>query len=214
MSRPTVSVRRLGASQRASFIELWIAHRVETGTTVEAARRLSVDGTLTAALDRCDVVAFIAYVDTVPAGYVVLMDTTTSPLVDAPCVSISMLHVVPELRRQGVGRALLATAARHADRMDADHLASLVPAHDREANRFFARLGFAPETVRRVTSVAALQRRLGGERVARMHVVQVLQRRLDVRARAKASEAGPADSNGLGPVFEPPGSLDPSPAVG
>jgi hypothetical protein len=60
MSRPTVSVRRLGASQRASFIELWIAHRVETGTTVEAARRLSVDGTLTAALDRCDVVAFMA----------------------------------------------------------------------------------------------------------------------------------------------------------
>ncbi len=214
MTRPAVKVRRLEASQRESFIELWIGHRVETGTTVEAARRLAVDGTLTAALDRPDVVAFIAHVDGVPAGYVVLMDTTTSPLVDAPCVSISMLHVVPELRRQGVGRALLATAARHADRAGADHLASLVPAHDREANRFFARLGFAPETVRRVTPVAGLQRRLGGERVARMHVVQVLQRRLDVRARARASAAEQQDTTTLGPVFEPPARLDPPRAVG
>jgi GNAT superfamily N-acetyltransferase len=214
MTRPAVKVRPLEASQRESFIELWIGHRVETGTTVEAARRLAVDGTLTAALDRCDVVAFIAYVDTVPAGYVVLMDTTTSPLVDSPCVSISMLHVVPECRRQGVGRALLASAARHADRMGADHLASLVPSHDRDANRFFARLGFAPETIRRVTSVAALQRRLGGERVARMHVVQVLQRRRDVRARAKATAAGTSDTTARGPIFEPPASLDPSRALG
>ena len=73
--------------------------------------------------------------------------------------------------------ALLATTARYAERVGADHVASLVPAHDRDTNRFFARLGFVPETVRRVTSVAMLQRRLAGSSPMRRSVAQVLQRR-------------------------------------
>ena len=64
---------------------------------------------------------------------------------------------------KGSGKALLAAASRYADRNGCDHLVSAVPAQDRELNRFFARLGFAPETVRRVTSSAVLQRKLAGE---------------------------------------------------
>ncbi|WP_347350012.1 GNAT family N-acetyltransferase [Intrasporangium sp.] len=186
MGRPGVEVQRVEGALRGPFIELWVAHRIESGTTPEAARRLADDGTLSTALDRPDICAFIASVEGRPAGYVLVVDSTRSPLVDAPCVSISMLHVLPEHRRQGVATALLATTLRYADRVGAGHVASLVPAHDRESNRFFARIGFAPETVRRVTSVSALERRLAGVGASsRRPIAQVLQRRRDLRARGR-----------------------------
>ena len=177
MGRSLVSVQRVDAGLQAQFIELWIHHRIEGGTTPEAADRLGKD-----------IAAFVAFVDHSPAGYVVLADTTRSLLVDSPSVSIDMLYVHSYFRRQGVGRALLATASRYADRNGCEHLVSAVPAQDREANRFFARLGFAPETIRRVTSPATLQRKLAGEpRAQRYSLDKVLQRRRDVRARTLAA---------------------------
>ena len=145
----------------------------------------ALDGTLRHALQRNDVAAFIAFVDSRPAGYLVLSDSTRSLLVDAPCVSIDMLYVDPAHRRLGVGRTLLAAASRYArDRLGT--VASLVPAQDRDANRFFARLGFAPETVRRVTSSATLQRKLAGEPgPTRVAIDQVMARRRDLRLRRR-----------------------------
>jgi GNAT superfamily N-acetyltransferase len=187
MGRAVSSVQRVDESLHAQFIELWITHRIESGTTPEAAQRLALDGTLRHALERDDVCAFLAFWDDQPAGYVVLADSTRSLLVDSPCVSIDMLFVHPGFRRRGVGRALLAAVTRYADRHGCDHLASAVPAGDREANRFFARLGFAPETVRRVVSAASLQRRLIAESGARQALPfeQILQRRRDLRARVR-----------------------------
>src|SRR5215510_10482141 len=110
MGRAVSSVQRVDESLHAQFIELWITHRVEAGTTPEAAQRLALDGTLRKALQRNDVCAFLAFSDNKPAGYVVLADSTRSLLVTSPCVSIDMLFVHPDLRRQGVGRALLSAA--------------------------------------------------------------------------------------------------------
>ncbi|HET7398423.1 MAG TPA: GNAT family N-acetyltransferase [Intrasporangium sp.] len=183
MGRPAIAVTRVEQPHHSAFIELWIAHRIEGGTTPEAAQRLALDGTLRAALGRSDICAFLASVDGVPAGYVVLADSTRSLLVDSPCVSIDMLFVLPDHRRTGVSRALLAASARYADRLGAEHIASAVPAADRDANRFFARLGFAPETIRRITTVTTLQRRLSGQRPQRYSLDHVLQRRREVRAR-------------------------------
>lgn len=191
MARSTVSVQRVDDDLHAQFIELWITHRIEGGTTPEAAQRLALDGTLRNALQRMDICAFMAFVDTTPAGYVVLSDSTRSLLVDTPCVSIDMLYVHPDLRRQGVGRALLTSAGRYADRQGCEHLASAVPAGDRDANRFFARLGFAPETVRRVASAPALLRKLAGEAKPQRVSLDLLQRRRDLRARAPRRTSGP-----------------------
>jgi ribosomal protein S18 acetylase RimI-like enzyme len=183
MGRVVLSVRRVDTNLYAPFIDLWVAHRIETGSSPDVARRLAQDGTLQAALERPDVSAFIAFFDGEPAGYVVLGDTTRSLLVDSPSVSIDMLFVLPELRRQGVAKALLTASARYADQRGVEHVTSLVPAQDRDANRFFARLGFGSETVRRVTTSAALQRRLAREGATRYSLEQVLQRRRDVRTR-------------------------------
>lgn len=189
MGRTAVTVRRVDRSDHSAFIELWIAHRIEGGTTPEAAQRLALDGTLRHALERTDVCAFLAHVDGHPAGYLVLADSTRSLLVDSPCVSIDMLYVRPELRRSGVAKALIGATATYADRQGAEQIASAVPAQDRDANRFFAKLGFAPETMRRVISLSTLQRRLVGEHIPRYSLDQVLARRRDVRARAARTES-------------------------
>ena len=184
MGRSLVTVQRVDAGLQARFIELWINHRIEGGTTPEAAHRLAADGTLRRALARDDICALIAFWDGLPVGYVVLAGTTRSLLVESPCLSIDMMYVREDYRRQGVGKALLAAVSRHADRVGCEHLVSAVPAQDRDANRFFARLGFAPETVRRVTSSATLQRKLSGDqRAQRYSLDKVLQRRRDVRTR-------------------------------
>ncbi len=188
MAQPAIAVTRVEQPQHSAFIDLWIAHRIEGGTTPEAAQRLALDGTLRTALGRADITAFLASVEGTPAGYVVLADSTRSLLVDSPCVSIDMLFVLPQYRRTGVARALLTASARYAERLGAEHVASAVPAADRDANRFFARLGFASETVRRITSVATLQRRLSGQRAPRYSFDQVLQRRRDMRARTARAQ--------------------------
>jgi GNAT superfamily N-acetyltransferase len=74
---------------------------------------------------------------------------------------ISHLLVAPSYRRRGTGRALLTGAVRHAEDREIDHVVVGVQAAARDANRYLARLGFAPLVVRRIASVQALRRSLG-----------------------------------------------------
>ena len=114
------------------------------------------------------------------------MVLTTSPLsglIDAPSVSVDQLYVVPESRRSGVAHALLSRAAGFAETLGCEQVATCVPAQAREANRFFARLGFSSYVVRRVTPTSALRRRLAGVE-PRAGLDQVLSRRRSLRARA------------------------------
>jgi N-acetylglutamate synthase-like GNAT family acetyltransferase len=69
-------------------------------------------------------------------------------------------------RHHGVGRALVAAAADFATEKQADHLAAGVYPSLRDANRFYARLGFAPVAVRRIAPVTVLRRRLSQDRPA------------------------------------------------
>ena len=87
----------------------------------------------------------------------------SSTLATAPAVVLSHLTVAANSRRAGVGRVLVAAATQWAAECDVDHLRVAVYASSREANRFFARLGFAPVSVNRVAPVAALRRILGAE---------------------------------------------------
>ncbi|HVQ91786.1 MAG TPA: GNAT family N-acetyltransferase [Mycobacteriales bacterium] len=105
-----------------------------------------------------------------------------STLADVPSVYVGNLLVAPRHRHRGAGRALLAAAVSYADELGVDHVIVGVAAGGREANRFLARLGFAPLVLRRVAPVSALRRTLGlvdslGD--GRMHVPR---RRLPGRA--------------------------------
>jgi len=139
------------------------------------------------ALARDDVRAFLAIMDERPVGYIVLSRRPMSFLIDSPCASIEQIFVSQESRRSGAARALLIAAAKYADQLGAEQIASSVPAHAREANRFFARLGFSSYVVRRVTTTSALRRRLAPAEDLQPALDQVLQRRRWLREQANRS---------------------------
>ena len=105
-----------------------------------------------------------------------------STLADLPSVYVGNLLVAPQHRHRGAGRALLAAAVSYADELGVDHVIVGVATGGREANRFLARLGFAPLVLRRIASVPALRRTLGRVDAlvdGRMHISR---RRLPGRA--------------------------------
>ena len=190
MSRPQVSVQPVTVELQPAFTELWRAARVEGGSTPDAALRAASEGRIADALAREDVNAYVASVGGTIAGFMVLTTSPLSGLIDAPSVSVDQLYVVPECRRSGVAHALLSRAAGFAETLGCEQIATCVPAQAREANRFFARLGFSSYVVRRVTPTSALRRRLAGEE-PRAGLDQVLSRRRSLRARSARSTPAP-----------------------
>jgi ribosomal protein S18 acetylase RimI-like enzyme len=97
--------------------------------------------------------------DTV-VGAAVFGADTAGGLLDPPSVYVSHLLVAAEHRKRGAGRALVAAAAGYADELGVDSVVVGVAPTGRDANRFYARLGFAPLVTRRIAPVAALRRAL------------------------------------------------------
>jgi GNAT superfamily N-acetyltransferase len=139
------------------------------------------------ALARSGVRAYVAVTENKPVGFIVLTRGPLSFLSESQCVSIDEIFVLPDARRSGAARALLNAAATYADRLGADQIASTVPAQDRDANRFFARLGFPSDVVRRVTTTTALRRKLAFGDEPHPALDRLLQRRRSLRAHARAS---------------------------
>jgi len=83
-----------------------------------------------------------------------------SALLTVPVVYVSHV-IVPGLERdRAVGRAIIDAAATFAEEIGAEHVIVGLSPGGRESNRFFARLGFTPLTMRRIASVPALRRSL------------------------------------------------------
>ena len=93
-------------------------------------------------------------------GAAVFAADTAGGLLDPPSVYVSHLLVAPASRKRGVGRTLVAAAAGYAEELGVDSVVVAVAPTTRDANRFYARLGFAPQVIRRVAPVAALRRAL------------------------------------------------------
>jgi GNAT superfamily N-acetyltransferase len=125
-----------------------------------------------------------------PLGMAVFAQVSTSPLVDVPAVQVSHLIVDGGHRRKGAGRALVAAAAAYAGEIGRDQIMVNVLPGARDVHRFYARLGFAPLVVRRVTSIAALRRRLGAAELR--PAPGLLRRRPGVRPLSSRAGARPA----------------------
>jgi GNAT superfamily N-acetyltransferase len=189
--RPAITVRRVTPELEGDFTALCAAAHLEASgdaaARVSPETRVASEARITLALARDDVRALLAVVDDRPVGYVVLSQRPMSFLIDSPCVSIEQIFVAQEARRSGAARALVSAAAQYAEQIGAEQIASTVPAQGREANRFFARLGFSSYVVRRVTTTSALRRRLATGQESHPAVDQVLQRRRWLRAQANRS---------------------------
>ena len=93
-------------------------------------------------------------------GLAVLGLDPLSLVLGNPQVTIDTFVVHREHRRRGAGAVLLAAAAAYADEENAAHLVASVGGHEAERQRFFARMGFAPLTTRRIVTRETLLRSL------------------------------------------------------
>jgi ribosomal protein S18 acetylase RimI-like enzyme len=159
--RAHVSVRTATVDDLPALVQLWqelrdlSPRRPRPGHAAETPEQR-----LQSVIDdpACRVV--VAVLDDEPVGMAVLSRTWVSPLLDAMAVQVSLLVVSGQHRKHGVGRALVTAAVSYAEELDADEVVVSVLPHLREANRFYAQLGFSPQVMRRTASVTGLRRRL------------------------------------------------------
>jgi N-acetylglutamate synthase-like GNAT family acetyltransferase len=128
------------------------------------------------------------------AGVAHLVRAPLSPLQTDTAVHVLHLNVRGDMRRHGVGHALLEATVSWAEEKDSGHVLVAASATSRDTNRFMARLGLGQVALMRMASVATLRSRLPveppvaarvGSRSSRS-VGQVLaQRRSMRRAQAK-----------------------------
>jgi ribosomal protein S18 acetylase RimI-like enzyme len=129
--------------------------------------------------------AVVAELDGEVVGMACFIGRPLGPFVEAPVVQIDYLHVRPASHRRGVGKALVAAATAYAEGIGSEHVSVNVLPQAREANRFYAKIGFTPLVVRRVASVSTLRRALGLEPAEHSRRAGLLARRRSaVRARA------------------------------
>jgi predicted N-acetyltransferase YhbS len=137
----------LGALGARQFRADTLAHLSERFATILSTDDRSV---LVATDDRGEVV-----------GMVLVTEDEVAAVTPTPVLHISQLVVAPRHRRRGVGRALLAATVHLADQRGIEHLVATAVTGSRDANRYLARLGFAPLVVRRIAATSTLRRTLG-----------------------------------------------------
>jgi GNAT superfamily N-acetyltransferase len=133
--------------------------------------------------------------DEVPLGMALFTIAPGNALLDTPALHVSHAVVADRHKRRGAGKALVAAAAAFADERGLEQIVVSVHPGSRDANRFFARLGFAPLAVRRVAPTSVVRRHLHNTdaRSAAEHVVRRRPRRLGRMTAGAALPLGPAD---------------------
>lgn len=165
MSVGNVRVRPATPSDISALIDLSAEHglideigrrsrRAETATVADRYAELLLNP------ERLVLVAVQEHSEVV-VGFAVMIEEHVGVLTPTPTLYISRLLVAPSFRRRGVGRALLTGAVRHAEDYGIDHVVVGAQSGAKDAQRYLARLGFAPLVVRRVASVQTLRRSLG-----------------------------------------------------
>ena len=190
MPRGHVVVRAPRPDDTAAVLEMWDELRTGSGRGGPLAppaaettlRRLLAE---VAADDTYR--AVVAEVDGAVVGMACFIGRPMGPFVEATVVQIDYLHVRPAFHRRGAGRALVAAAASFAEEIGAEHVVVNVFPQIREANRFYAKIGFSPMVVRRVASVATLRRTLAVDNAEQGRRAGVLARRRTAMARARTS---------------------------
>lgn len=128
-----------------------------------------------------------------PLGMALFCVAPANALLDLPALHVSHAVVADRHKRRGAGKALVAAAAAYAEDKGLEQVVVSVNPGSRDANRFFARLGFAPLAVRRVAPVSVVRRRLHATDAGPTDVVRRRARRGGrLRSGAPALPLGPA----------------------
>jgi ribosomal protein S18 acetylase RimI-like enzyme len=202
MSWTSVRVRPATAGDLPVLLELGEELREQLGPALDGKRMRSSPASGRAALearyrealadpDRHLVLAVAD--DDAALGMALFTVAPANALLDTQAVHVSHAVVAARHKRRGAGKALVAAAAAFAEEHGVEQVVVSVNPTSRDANRFFARLGFAPVAVRRVAPTAVVRRRLhASDAPLADHVVRRRPRRLG-RLPSPALPLGPVD---------------------
>ncbi|MEP7055386.1 MAG: GNAT family N-acetyltransferase [Actinomycetota bacterium] len=188
MNRAAVSVREAVAEDIPVLLDMWTDlrhHAVRRNTRASSDQLLAevAHRFVEAIVDpSCRLVVAVA--GDVVLGMALFTVVSSSTLLDVPTVHASHIYVVDGHRGRGVGKSLIAAAAVFAGERGVDQVMVSVAPGLREANRFYARLGFAPTVVRRVAPLSVLRRQLAADEPTGPGVPGVLRRELRLRRSA------------------------------
>jgi GNAT superfamily N-acetyltransferase len=169
MSWNAVRVRPATAEDIPAMLSFAEELREQLGPSVErkrarstpAAGRAALAARYAEALDDPDRHVVLAVADDDTAlGMALFTVAPANALLDIPALHVNHAVVADRHKRRGAGKALVAAAAAFAEERGLDQVVVSVHPGSRDANRFFARLGFAPLAVRRVAPTAVVRRRL------------------------------------------------------
>jgi len=161
MSRTSVTVRRADIADAPALREVW-ADVLRSGSPAEQCA--DVEAVIASCEGADDKMIAIAECEGEVAGAVFLQATTLTPLNLEPSVLTVSPHVLPQYRRRGVGTALIETATRFAERREIATIFTAANANHRDANRFMARLSFAPHATLRAAATVAVRAKLSTRR--------------------------------------------------
>lgn len=163
MSRSPVYARSASATDVPVLRELW-QDILRRGTLEEQLDDVSKVVAQSLTDERRTII--VAEHDGEVAGAVFLEATTLTPLNLEPSVLAVSPHVFPAFRRKGVGTTLIEAAVRFADQHGIGHVMTAANSDARDANRFMARLSFAPQATLRAAPTSAVRARLASRRPA------------------------------------------------
>lgn len=174
MTRAAVTVRAVEPRDRDAVLDLWLLMRDRLPRRIgrvpedRSGAEQWYDAVIADGRSRL----VVALVEREVVGMALLTPDPASAVYSTPAMQLTHLVVTEAHRRKGAGKAIVAAATHYAEELGYDHVVVSVYPTDREANRFYARLGFGPVVIRRVATVAALRRRLGASVDARGSLVR------------------------------------------
>lgn len=167
--RPVIEVRPAEPADLEDLVDLCLTARDESsvGPQVCTADRHALAQQLGALTAAPGGTVLVARTEGATVGLLLGRLVGPNPFTDEVSLAVEALYVAPEHRRRGTGRALMVGATEVAAAAGAGHVYAAPIPGARGMQRFFVQLGFLPAAAHRVTSIAALQRRLAGEGPAR-----------------------------------------------
>jgi ribosomal protein S18 acetylase RimI-like enzyme len=154
--RNPVHIREATPDDADVLIEVW-SHTQDRGGSADRDEAAASVARIAADPDQR---LLVAHTEDRVAGAVLLARAALSPVHSDTAVYVLHLHVVEELRRRGVGRALMEAAVTWAEEKDTSHIVATAAVGSRDANRFMARLGLGQMAVTRGATVAAMRAKL------------------------------------------------------
>jgi len=188
MSRTPVSLRQATLDDAVFLTELW-GDALRRADVQEQATDLEL--IIKSCEDSAEQRLVVAEYDGEPAGAVLLMVSTLSPINLEPTVHAIAPFVSPLFRRRGVGHTLMEAAVTYAEELGVTHVLTLVAQSSRSSNRFMARLALGPQAVVRVAATPAVRSKLTAQLPAKVRPIgarpmgQVLAARRSLRRSAE-----------------------------